>query len=79
MLQKSKGKELSQSILDYLLENGAVSAGISTRETLADSPPSADMTYLMEDGMSAITFMTAVNPENPAQFRLYHPVSGRQP
>ncbi len=50
MLQKPKGKTLSRSILDYLLENGAVSAGISTRETLADSPPSADITYLMDTG-----------------------------
>jgi len=63
MPQESKGKELSQSILDYLLESGAVSAGISTRETLRESPPSADITYLMEDGMSAVTFTTPLNKE----------------
>ncbi len=63
MPKKPKEKELSRNVLDYLLENGAVSAGISTRETLADSPPSADITYLMENGMSAITFATALNRE----------------
>ncbi len=63
MLQELKGKTLSRNILDYLLENGAVSAGISTRETLADSPPSADLTYLMDNGLSAITFAWAINKE----------------
>ncbi len=63
MVQKLKGKTLSRRISDYLLENGAVGAGISTRETLADSPPSADITYLMENGLSAITFATAFNKE----------------
>ncbi len=63
MLQTSKAKELSQRISDYLLENGALTVGISTRETLADSPPSADITYLMENGLSAVTFTTALNKE----------------
>ena len=38
MLQKSNGKELSRDIKDYLMENGAIGVGISTRETLEDSP-----------------------------------------
>ncbi len=63
MLQKLKGKTLNRSILDYLLENGAVSAGLSTRETLADSPPSADITYLMDTGRSAITFAVPTDKE----------------
>ncbi len=61
MLHELKDRTLSQRILDYLLENGAVSAGISTRETLADSPPSADLTYLMDNGLSAITFAIPIN------------------
>ncbi len=46
-----KVRTLSRSISDYLLENGAIAAGMSTRETLADSPPSADLTFLMENGL----------------------------
>ncbi len=56
MQQKLKGKTLNKNISDYLLENGAISVGFSTRETLQDSPPSADITYLMENGLSAISF-----------------------
>ena len=63
MVQKLKGETLSRRISDYLLENGAVSVGISTRETLADSPPSADITYLMENGLSAVTFAVPLNKE----------------
>ena len=61
MQQESKGKELGRSITDYLLEKGAVSVGIATRETLQDSPPSADITYLMENGLSAISFALPIN------------------
>ncbi len=63
MLPKLNGKELSRNISDYLLENGAISVGFSTRETLADSPPSADITYLMENGLSAVTFAVPLNKE----------------
>jgi len=61
MPQKLKGGTLSRNISDFLLENGAVSVGFSTRESLADSPPSADITYLMENGLSAITFAVPIN------------------
>jgi epoxyqueuosine reductase len=63
MLQKSNGKELGRNITDYLLENGAISVGIATRETLQDSPPSADITYLMENALSAISFALPINKE----------------
>ncbi len=68
MLQKSKGNELSRDITAYVLENGAISVGISTRETLLDSPPSADITYLMANGLSAIAF---VLPMNKAHIRTF--------
>ena len=63
MPQELKDETLRQNILDYLLQNGAISVGFSNKETLRDSPPSADITYLMEDGMSAVTFTTALNKE----------------
>lgn len=58
-----KGEALTKRISDYLLENGAVSVGFSTKETLQDSPPSADITYLMESGRSAISFVVPLNKE----------------
>ncbi len=61
MAQELNGETLNQSITDYLLKNGAIAVGFSTRETLADSPPSADITYLMENGLSAITFAVPIN------------------
>jgi len=61
MQQKLKGEALNKNISDYLLGNGAVSVGFSTRGTLQDSPPSADITYLMENGLSAITFAVPWN------------------
>ena len=64
MLQKLKGGALNKSVSDFLLENGAVSVGFSTRETLADSPPSADITYLMENGLSAVSFALPLNKEH---------------
>ncbi len=62
-MQKSKNGTLTARISDYLLENGAVSVGFSTKETLQDSPPGADITYLMEDGMSAISFVLPMDKE----------------
>lgn len=78
MLQKSKGKELSRNIRNYLLENGAIGVGISTRETLVDSPPSADITYLMEDGLSAITFALPINKEYSRLFLAKEDRLGRE-
>lgn len=63
MQQKLKGETLNKRISDYLLENGAISVGFATRETLQDSPPSADITYLMENGLSAIAFAVPMYKE----------------
>lgn len=68
MTQKSKGAALTANISNYLLENGAVSVGFSTKETLQDSPPGADITYLMNDGMSAISFVLPLNKEYIRRF-----------
>ena len=64
MSRKLNGEALSKRISDLLLGNGAVSVGFSTRETLADSPPSADMTYLMENGLSAVSFAVPTPKEH---------------
>ncbi len=64
MSQKLKAGVLEQNISDLLLGNGAVSVGFATRETLADSPPSADITYLMENGLSAVSFAVPTPKEH---------------
>jgi len=63
MPQDLKDETLRQNILDYLLQNGAVSVGIATRESLQDSPPSAAITYLMENAFSAVSFALPINKE----------------
>lgn len=63
MLQELKSKTLNKSITDFLQEKGAVSVGFATKETLRDSPPSADITYLMKNGLSAVTFVLPMKKE----------------
>jgi len=57
-------KGLEKEIEDFVLSRGAVSVGISTRQTLENSPPSADITYIMENGLSAITFSLPMDTEH---------------
>jgi epoxyqueuosine reductase QueG len=68
MMQELKGEALTEKISSYLLENGAVRVGFSTKETLQESPPGADITYLMEDGLSAISFVLPMNKEYIRRF-----------
>jgi epoxyqueuosine reductase len=49
-------ESLSQFVLDYVKKEGAVYAGIATLETLAGGPPSADLTYVMPEARSAVSF-----------------------
>jgi hypothetical protein len=51
---------LNRTITDFLEERGAVSVGFSTKESLENSPPSADITYLMKNGLSAVTFVLPI-------------------
>lgn len=63
MLQKLKSGTLNKGIADFLEEKGAIGVGFATRESLLDSPPSADITYLMKNGLSAITFALPMKKE----------------
>jgi epoxyqueuosine reductase QueG len=47
---------LSQLVLDYVTCLGACAAGIATVDTLAGGPPSADLTYVLPEARSAISF-----------------------
>jgi epoxyqueuosine reductase len=49
-------KNLSRFVLDYLKKEGAVAVGIATLETLAGGPPSTDLTYVVPEARSAVSF-----------------------
>ncbi|MEA3470163.1 MAG: epoxyqueuosine reductase [Thermodesulfobacteriota bacterium] len=49
-------ENLSRFVLDYVKKEGAVYAGIATLDTLAGGPPSTDLTYVMPEARSAISF-----------------------
>ena len=48
--------ELSRTVMDYVMCQGACAVGIATVQTLAGGPPSADLSYVMPDAKSAISF-----------------------
>ncbi|GAI53688.1 unnamed protein product, partial [marine sediment metagenome] len=49
-------EELSQTVIDYVMCQGACAAGIVTLETLEGGPPSADLSYVLPKAKSAISF-----------------------
>ncbi|MFH1243268.1 MAG: epoxyqueuosine reductase [Pseudomonadota bacterium] len=49
-------ENLSKTVIDYVMCQGACAAGIATLETLQGGPPSADLTYVLPDARSAISF-----------------------
>jgi epoxyqueuosine reductase QueG len=49
-------RELTATVLDYVLREGACAAGIATTETLAGGPPSADLSYVLSGARSAVSF-----------------------
>ena len=54
---------LEQDIKDMLLEDGAVKVGFATLETMAGGPTGADITYLLPEAQSAISFYVPFNKE----------------
>lgn len=61
-----KGKEmkrLEEEIEQFLAKWGAISVGFATLETLAGGPPSADITYVLPEAKSAVSFALPLDPE----------------
>ena len=56
-------KQLSQHVMEYVKNLGAVSAGIATVETLRGGPESADITYVLPEAKSAICFALPLDQE----------------
>ncbi len=49
-------RELTETMLAMARDAGACAAGVATVETLEGGPPSADLTYVLPEAKSAITF-----------------------
>ena len=49
-------EDLSQTAMDFVKCQGACAAGIATLETLRGGPPSTDLSYVLPDAKSAISF-----------------------
>jgi epoxyqueuosine reductase QueG len=47
---------LTEQVKEIIRSYGGARMGITTRETLAGGPPSTDLTYILPEAMSAITF-----------------------
>ncbi|MBI4832562.1 MAG: epoxyqueuosine reductase, partial [Candidatus Lindowbacteria bacterium] len=49
-------ENLSELVLDFVMEEAVCSAGIATVETLAGGPPSVDLSYVLPGAKSAVSF-----------------------
>ena len=54
---------LEQDIENILLESGAKKVGFATLDTMAGGPTGADITYLLPEAQSAISFYVPFNKE----------------
>jgi epoxyqueuosine reductase QueG len=52
---------LTEQIREIVRSYGGARMGITTRETLAGGPPSADLTYILPEAKSAVTFALPLN------------------
>ena len=67
MLDEIK-QTLQDDIEQYILNQGAISVGFATKESLAGGPPSTDVTYLLPDGETAICFAVPLDKEKIRSF-----------
>ncbi|WXG53154.1 MAG: hypothetical protein RNU03_00080 [Candidatus Sedimenticola sp. (ex Thyasira tokunagai)] len=61
--------ELSKAVLEFALLEGAGASGVTT-EALADGPPSADLTYVLAQAKSAVSFAIPIAPESIAPYSM---------
>lgn len=66
---------LNKEIENFLTKRGAIKIGFATLETLADGPPSVDLTYILSEAKSAISFALPLDREIIRKFlakKLWH-------
>jgi epoxyqueuosine reductase QueG len=56
-------EDLSRLVIEFAKCQGACAAGIATRETLAQGPPSTDLTYVLPQAKSAVSFAFPLNQD----------------
>jgi len=54
-------EELSRIVVDFVISRGACAAGIVTTETLEGGPPSTDLSFVLPNAKSAISFAVPVD------------------
>lgn len=54
-------EKLSQVVLDFVIDRGASRAGIVTTENLEGGPPSTDLSYILPDAKSAVSFAVQID------------------
>jgi epoxyqueuosine reductase QueG len=54
-------EKLSRIVQEFVLIEGACEAGIATLKTLEGGPPSSDLTYVLPEAKSAITYAVAID------------------
>lgn len=60
--------ELRRRVEQFLLDNGAISIGFATRETLEGGPPSVDLDYVLPGAQSAISFAIPLTKQHIRPF-----------
>lgn len=56
-------ENLSKTVIDFVKSNNVCASGIATVETLAGGPPSTDLTYVLPNAKSAISFAVPLNQD----------------
>ncbi len=59
---------LNKEIEEFLRKRGAIKVGFATLDTLAGGPPSTDITYVLPEGRSAVTFAIALDRDKIRDF-----------
>ncbi len=56
-------EKLSRIVQEFVLIEGACRAGIATLDSLGGGPPSADLTYVLPEAKSAVSFAVAIEAQ----------------
>ncbi len=56
-------EDLTRIAMDYVFSQGACAAGVATLDTLEGGPPSADLTYVLPEAKSAVSFAIPLNQD----------------
>ena len=54
-------EELSEIVMDFIISRGACAAGIATSQTLEGGPPSTDLSYVLPNAKSAVSYAVPID------------------